>query len=183
MVRVFFFWIAASFLSASAIAQGYVPAAAVNPAERSADTGKPYLKHPALPAFNILLQDSATIFNTYNIPRGSVTALVLFDPDCKHCKWSTAALMKAMDSVKDVQFYFVTSLRDMGPVRSFYEEYGMGRHKNIKVVGRDIEFFFIEYYGVMRFPDVALYDENKKLIKLLEGDFTATSIYNAVHER
>lgn len=183
MTKALLVCLAVMFLSVACDAQAQVPAAGGKLPEVSGDSMKPYLKYRVLPAFNILLPDSTTIFNTYNIPKGSVSALVLFDPNCKHCKWSTAALVKAMDSVKDVQFYFVTSLHDMGLLRSFYDEYGLGKYKNIKIVGRDIEFFFIDHYKVLRLPDVVLYDENKKLITLLEGDFSATTIYNAVHKK
>jgi hypothetical protein len=183
MYRGIFLVFIVSFFSTGILAQGnntYPPPPSPDWAK---DSVKPYQKHPVLPAFNVLLKDSSTIFNTYNIPAGRVTALVLFDPTCKHCKWSVEALTRAMDSVKDVQFYFVTSLHDMGTIRSFYDAYNMGKYSNIKVVGWDMEFFFLEHYRVMQLPDVALYDEKKKLIKLLEGEFTATTIYNAVREK
>ncbi len=151
--------------------------------EWAKDSIKPYQKNPVLPAFNIMLKDSATIFNTYNIPLGKVTALVFFDPNCKHCKWSVEGLTKGMDSVKNVQFYFFTLINDYREIRNFYETYHLGDHPNIKVVGRDYEFFFIDHYRVRSMPGVALYDENKKLVTLLEGDFTATKIYNAIHEK
>ena len=153
-----------------------------DPAQWAKDSIKPYQKNPTLPAFNILLQDTVTIFNTFNIPGGKVTAIVLFDPHCKHCKHSIGGLMKAMDSVKDVQFYFVTLIHDMEEVKKFYTDYHMAEHPNIKMMGRDYEFFFVDHYRVLNIPDVALYDENKKFIKLIERDFSATSIREAIDE-
>jgi hypothetical protein len=134
-----------------------------------------------LPAFNILELDSSTILNTYNIPSGRVTALVLIDPGCKHCIRSVKNLVAGMDSVKNMDFYIVSPVHSMQALRDFYAEYHLAGQKNIKVIGRDYEFFFIGYYGVKSFPDVVLYDEHKKLVKFREGEFTATDLYKLLH--
>ena len=86
-----------------------------------------------------------------------------------------------MDSIRDVQFYFISPIHDMQALRDFYADYHLAEQKNIKVVGRDYEFFFISYYLIKSFPDVVLYDEHKKLIKLKEGEFNATDLYKLLH--
>ncbi len=145
------------------------------------DTLKPYQKYPTLPAFNIRLLDSVTVFNTYNIPEGNPIALMFFSPDCKHCKKTIKELLKGMDSIKEVQFYLFTSYHDVQMLRDFYNEYHLADYKNIKVVGRDYEFFFFSYYGTKFVPDIALYDAHKKLIKLIEGETNASEIYKSLH--
>ena len=145
------------------------------------DTIKPYLKYPTLPAFNILELDSSTIFNTYNIPSGKVTAVMFIDPGCKHCVKSIKNLLAGMDSVRNIDFYIVSPVHSMQALRDLYVDYHLADQKNIKVVGRDYEFFFMGYYMVRSFPDVVLYDEHKKLIKLKEGEFTATDLYELLH--
>ncbi|MCD6013520.1 MAG: alkyl hydroperoxide reductase/Thiol specific antioxidant/Mal allergen [Flavipsychrobacter sp.] len=182
MARRVFFSLVFCLFANSLFAQNANYPPPPDPREWAKDSIKPYQKNPMLPAFNIMLMDSATIFNTYNIPAGKVTAMVFFDPTCKHCKSSIGGLMQGMDSVKDVQFYFFTLLHDYKEIRNFYEKYKMAEHPNIKAMGRDYEFFFVEHYRVLNLPDVALYDGRKKLIKLLEGDFSATKIYNAIQE-
>jgi len=146
-----------------------------------ADTLKPYQKYPTLPAFNIRLMDSVTIFNTYNIPEGNPTAIMLFSPECKHCKRTIKALIKGMDSIKNIQFYLVTGFHDFAAIRAFYEEHHLADYKNIKVVGRDYEFFFLTFYQAKFVPDIALYDEHKKLVKLIEGETTASGVHKYVH--
>jgi hypothetical protein len=145
------------------------------------DTLKPYQKYPELPAFNILLQDSSTIFNTYNIEEGQPVAIMFFDPECKHCRHTMAALLPGMDSIKNVRFYLVTPQHNVTALRNFYKEFRLADYKNIEVVGRDYEFFFITNYGTKNLPDVALYDAQKKLITLIEGEFTASDIYRYTH--
>lgn len=150
-------------------------------ATAAADTLKPYQKFPVLPAFNILQMDSTTIFNTYNIPSGKPIALMLFSPDCKHCKKTIKALLAGMDSIKNVQFYLVTAAHSVTEIREFYKEHHMADYKNIVMVGRDFEFFFFSYYQTKFVPDIALYDSRKKLVKLIEGETTASEIYKYVH--
>ncbi len=145
------------------------------------DTLKPYQKYPTLPAFNILEMDSTTIFNTYNIPEGKPIALMLFSPDCKHCKRTVDALIKGMDSIKNVQFYLVTAMHSMTQIKEFYEEHHLSHYKNIQVVGMDYEFFYFSYYNTKFVPDIALYDEHKKLVKLIEGETNASEVYKWAH--
>jgi thiol-disulfide isomerase/thioredoxin len=145
------------------------------------DTLKPYQKFPVLPAFNILEMDSATIFNTYNIPQGKPVALMLFSPDCKHCRRTVNALRDGMDSIKNVQFYLFTGAHSMTEIRAFYKEHHLADYKNIRIVGRDLEFFFFDHYKTRVVPDIALYDEHKKLVKLIEGETTASEVYKYIH--
>jgi len=137
----------------------------------------PYLKYPALPAFNILLLDSTTVFNTYNIPKGSVSALVFFDPDCKHCKATIKEITDKMDSLKDVQFYIFSARHDISMIKKFYDDYHLARFPNIKAVGMDSEFFFFLFYKTKFVPDIAMYDKSKKLIKLFEGSASVKDLY------
>ena len=180
MRKVFLFTLLFSLLQSSLFAQEkkdqkttVTPAAIPAPAADSL----PYQKYPKLPAFNILEMDSVTIFNTYNIPAGKKTILLFFSPDCGHCQMLMRNLIKNMDSLKDVQFYMMTVVHSMTTLRNFYNEYHLADYKNIHVVGRDYEFFYIPYYGIKNFPDMALYDEHKKLIKLFEGDIPLTQLF------
>lgn len=145
------------------------------------DTLKPYQKYTDLPAFNILERDSATIFNTFNIPEGKPVAIMLFSPDCKHCRRTIKALLSGMDSISNVQFYIVTSAHSNTEIKDFYKEHNLARYKNIVEVGRDFEYFFLSFYDVHFVPDIALYDEHKKLIHLLEGETTASQVYKYLH--
>ena len=141
----------------------------------------PYLKFPELPAFNILSIDSVTLFNTYNIPKGKPVALLFFDPDCKHCKANIQELTKKMDSLRNVDFYLFSARHDLSMIRTFVETHKLASYPNIKIVGMDKEFFFFSYYKVKFVPDLALYDSNKKLIKLLQGEFTVKELYELTH--
>jgi thioredoxin-related protein len=142
---------------------------------------KAYMKDAGIPSFPILEMDSVTIFNTAHIPKGKKTAILFFSPSCSHCLNFIKSLLANMDSVKKVQFYMITAVHDMDMIRSFYKEYDIKKYKNIKLVGRDKDFFFITHYGLVHFPGVALYDEKKKFVHFMEGEITVSDIYKYVH--
>jgi thioredoxin-related protein len=153
------------------------------PVLRESKENLPYTKYPELPAFNVMLTDSNTIFNTYNIPKGSPVLLVFFDPECRHCKAVTQRMMDGMDSLKDVQMYFITHLHDMQSIKKFAEDHHFEKYPNIKVVGRDYEYFNIAYYGVSIVPDFVLYDADKMFIKYFEGTATVSDLYEWFHKK
>lgn len=141
-----------------------------------------YKKYPDLPAFNIRLMDSFNVFNTYNIPKGRYSLLVLFEPDCKHCQDVTREILRGMDSLSNIDFYWLTPGQSMTRLREFYKEYKMADYANIKAMGRDYEFFFIDYYGIKSYPDFALYDEKKKFVKLFLGRVTPKELWEETHK-
>jgi len=181
MSRIFYLIIVLSLLYTSVWAQDPPFPPPPDLVAWSKDSIKPYQKYPTLPSFNIRLLDSVTIFNTDNIPSGKPIAIVFFDPNCKHCQHSINALIKSMDSVRNVRFYFITPVHDLALLRNFYMQYHMGDYKNIQIAGRDFEFFFFDFYRTISYPDVALYDKHKKLIRLIEGEFSASDIYNCIN--
>jgi thiol-disulfide isomerase/thioredoxin len=156
------------------------PPGAPMPADE--DTGiAPYLKYTSMPAFNMLLLDSVTQFNTYSIKPGSYTAFVFFDPGCSHCQKMTQMLIDGMDSLKNINFYFVTFVHDMHALKDFYQKYHLAKYKNIKQIGRDEEFFFQSFYKVKFVPDIMMYDKQKKLVKMFEKEITIQELYDAAH--
>jgi thiol-disulfide isomerase/thioredoxin len=126
-----------------------------------------YMRFPTLPAFNLLLQDSVTEFNTYNIKEGRPTVLFFFSPDCEHCQITTKALMSKMDSMKGADFYMF-SFMPLSMLRTFAKEYHLDDYPNI-LVAKDNEFFFPSFYKAQTVPYLVVYDRHKKLVKLWNG--------------
>ena len=126
----------------------------------------PYQKYPTLPAFNLLMQDSSTIFNTYNVAKGRPIVLYFFSPDCDHCHITCKDILAKMDSMKGADFYFF-SFMPLSTIRPFAAQYHLERYKNI-TVGKDYQFFFPSFYGAKTIPYLVIYDSNKKLVKLFD---------------
>lgn len=143
-----------------AIAQDTKSAAQAAPA----DTRLPCQKNTNLPAFNITLEDTITIFNTSKIKEGKKSVFVIFGPDCSHCKDFFRRLFMNIDTVKNADFYLVTPIRNYSAFTRFYYEFNLNAHENIKAAGRDLDFFAMDFFGVRQFPAVYIYDERKKLV-------------------
>ncbi len=126
-----------------------------------------YQRFPTLPAFNLLLQDSATEFNTYNIKEGRPTVLFFFSPDCEHCQMTTDSLMKHMEEMKKADFYMFTFM-PLSMLRPFAEKHGLNDYKNI-TVAKDYQFFFPGFYKAATVPYLVVYDRKKRLVKLWNG--------------
>jgi thiol-disulfide isomerase/thioredoxin len=148
-------------------------------AQPGSDT-MPYKKYPTLPAFDILLTDSSTIFNTFNIKEGKPTILFYFSPDCDHCKKVTENIIKHINELKGAQIYMFTML-PLRSVREFAEEFELRKYKNI-TIGKDKDWFFPEYYGARYVPFIVIYDSNKKLVRAFEGGAKIDTLISAVNE-
>lgn len=144
---------------------------------QEADT-LPYLKYPVLPTFEILMEDSSTKFSTYYIPDGRPVILMYFSPDCGHCFDIAQQLLARKDDLGKTRIYMVTPMSLAG-IKDFSEKLNLKKHKNI-TIGKDYQFFCINFYGIKTFPFVAVYDVNKKLIQAFPGKLTVEDVIKAV---
>lgn len=141
----------------------------------------PYKTNNDLPVFNLLLKDSVTTFNSFNIPKGKPIALMLFSPDCKHCSEAIEEITRGMDSLKNIRFYLMSLSNDMTAIRKFYSEHHLEKYDNIEAVGCDYDFFFLTFFGAIQVPDIALYSSEKKLIHFFEPPFTVRQLFESAH--
>ncbi len=139
----------------------------------------PYLSDSSIPAFSLMEVDSTTIFNTKDIPGGTPVVLMYFSPECEHCQKMTEALLQNMDSLKNVQFVMLTSL-PFNLMKTFYEYYKIANYKNI-TMGRDYDFFFSRHFGSNYVPYLAVYDRNKKLLKVYDGGTKVSTLIQVVN--
>jgi len=144
------------------------------------DTTLPYKKYPTLPAFSILMMDSVKQFNTYNIPEGKPTMLVMFSPECDHCQRFVKDMMANMDSLNNVQIYMITFLT-LPSLRAFYAKNEWKKYKNI-TAGKDHKYFFMDFYKPKSVPFIIVYDKHKKLVTSFEGNVKITELIAATRQ-
>ncbi|MCW3123205.1 MAG: hypothetical protein JWQ38_2697 [Flavipsychrobacter sp.] len=76
----------------------------------------------------------------------------------------------------------ISAVHDISKLRKFKEDYHTDDYKNIKLVGKDQELFFISHYGLQRFPGAVVYDQHKKLQGFYESDEVKVStLYEKTH--
>lgn len=146
-------------------------------AQPGADT-MPYRKYPTIPAFRLLLLDSSTILNTYDIREGHPVLFMFFGADCDHCEQLTQSLLDHMDSLKHVQICLLT-LSPLSITKGFYYKMNLERYKNI-MVGRDFEYFFPKFYKSYYVPFLAVYDRQKRFVKVFDGNYNITEIIKSL---
>lgn len=125
-----------------------------------------YTQYP-LPQFSILLPDSTTWYTKSDLPKGKKTILMLFSPDCDHCKHETELITKNIDKFKRTHIIMVTTL-PFDKMTAFYQKFQLKNYKDI-TVGRDPKFFFSNYFKIHYLPFLAIYDKKYKLVKTFEG--------------
>jgi len=180
MYRVLLSFTLSCLLSLAAVAQVHRPAPRFPSPNRPKDS-LPYMHNNNLPVFNLLKLDSVEIFNTFNIPKGKPIALMLFSPDCKHCNATMELLLRGIDSISNIRFYLVSTSAVMSETKKFYDKYHLDWYPNIEVVGWDYEISYLDFFGTMHIPDVALYDADKKFIHLFEAEVTVRDLYEYSH--
>ena len=131
-------------------------------------------KEEQLPAFDLLMSDSITHMNTASIEAGHPIALLYFSPDCEHCQEETETILKHMDSLKNVRFYFITN-DPLDRLRGFNIAYGLYKHKNITVCW-DNQFLFPRHFKGAFPPYLVLYDRQRRQRGIYEGGLKASQM-------
>lgn len=127
----------------------------------------PFKRFPTVPPFQILMVDSITLFTKDQLAAKKPVFLILFSPDCDHCKHETEELIKNIDKFKKIQIVMATPM-PFEKMKEFYAHYDLKRFSNI-TMGRDIKFMLPPFYGVRTLPYLAFYDKSGNLIDTFEG--------------
>lgn len=132
-----------------------------------------------MPSFNLLLPDSS-ILNTTDLPAGNPYLFIHFDASCKGCQEETDSLLIYMDELKDVKLYFLT-IESLKSVRLFRDYYKMQRYPNI-TLGLDCEMAFSKHFHNATTPFMAIYDRNKELRGVFEGQAKMDKLLTTLNE-
>jgi thioredoxin-related protein len=127
----------------------------------------PYKRFPTVPPIRLLLADSSTILTKDMLPKKKAVLVMIFSPDCDHCKHETEEIIKQIDKFKKVEIVMATFL-PFDKMKEFYTHYDLKRFKNIQV-GRDFTFLLPSFYNFRSFPFFAFYDKKGDLIEAFEG--------------
>lgn len=136
--------------------------------EKTGMEGKP------LPAFNLLLLDSSTWINTSQTPKNKPVVLYYYNPHCPYCKAQTKDIIKDIDKLKTIQFYFITPY-PFDDMKKFSKEYELAKYPNISI-GFDTGNAVGNYFAISAVPYIAIYGKNQKLNKIFEGKIYSSKI-------
>ncbi len=131
-------------------------------AQPLSDTIPVYKRFPELPKFTIMRLPDSTSFTREDLPRKKPSIIMLFSPDCEHCKHAMHDLLAKYDEWKNAELVLVSSL-DFEHIRKFYDDYQLSKYPNI-VIGRDGSFYLGSFYKIRSYPSLYVYDKKQKLV-------------------
>jgi thioredoxin-related protein len=136
-------------------------------AQSDSTTLPPYKRFPTPPPFKILTTDSTTWYTKNDLPKKKAVMIMIFNPECDHCKHETEEIIKNINKFKKIEIVMATP-REFESMKQFYGHYELKRFKNIHV-GRDMAFTLPVFYDIRSLPFLAFYDKQGKLIDTFEG--------------
>lgn len=129
------------------------------------DTVPIYKQFPDVPAFSLNRFPDSSQFVKADLKKKTATIIMLFSPDCDHCKSATENLIANMDGLKQAEIVMVSSL-DFSWIKKFNDQFHLDKYKNISLSTQQ-SYFLFEFYGLTSFPSVFVYNKKGKLI----GDY------------
>jgi len=104
--------------------------------------------------------------------------VMLFSPDCDHCKDQMEILTKNMIKLRNTEIVMST-FQPIYKIRDFCKLYNLRRYPNVHV-GRDVKYFFGPFYRIRYAPLLAVYDKDRNLVKVFEGDTRIDKLLEAI---
>jgi thioredoxin-related protein len=133
-----------------------------------------------MPQFSMLLTDSVTWLHSSEIKEGKSSVILYFSPTCPYCKKQTKEIIKDIDKLKDIQFYFISNF-PISRVKKFSNEFGLDKYSNIKI-GSDSTTKISNYFEITGIPYIAIYSNDKTLKKTYEGIVHSSQIKEAAEK-
>jgi thioredoxin-related protein len=138
---------------------------AQNENSQTNDTTPIYKQFPDVPAFTLNRFPDSAIVTKQDLKKKTPTIIILFSPDCDHCKTATKDLISNIEYLKKAEIIMVSNL-NFSWIKRFDEEFNLTKYDNITLATQP-NFFLYEFYNLSSFPAVFVYDKKGKLI----GDY------------
>lgn len=136
----------------------------------------PYKRFPTVPPFKLLKVDSSSYFTKNDLKKNKPVLIILFNPDCDHCKHEIEEIIKNIEQLKNVQIVMATNM-SFDIMKSFYEKYDLEKFENI-TVGRDFQYLLPSFYQIRFMPYLAMYDKKRNLLNSFEGSMKIEDLIN-----
>jgi thioredoxin-related protein len=136
----------------------------------------PFRRFPTIPPIKLLKVDSSSLFTKNDLKKNKPVLIILFNPDCDHCKHETEEILKNIDQLKNVQIVMATNM-SFEMLKSFYEKYDLQRFENI-TVGLDFQYSLPSFYQIRFMPYLAMYDKKGNLLTSFEGSMKIEDLIN-----
>jgi hypothetical protein len=127
-----------------------------------------------LPDFDILSLDSVHFIHTKDLRTGAPILFMYFSPTCDHCQQQTRDLLAHHEALRDTKIYMLTN-EPAADARKFYQQFRLDTARNV-FVGLDYQYSFYRLFKPSEIPYFAIYDRDKTLKKIYQGQTQITSV-------
>lgn len=111
-----------------------------------------------------MVQSDGRIFMAQYLPLGKPIVIIYFSPDCEECQKLTSELVLRINEFRNASFAMITYLPPE-TLKAYVKKNSLGLYDNIYAGTEYPTLFVRNYYNVMHFPFMALYNKNGDLIK------------------
>ena len=144
--------------------------------QKDSTIAPPFKRFPTVPPLRLLKVDSTTYFTKNDLKKNEPVLIILFNPDCDHCKHEIEAILNHIDEFKGIQIVMSTMM-PFDLMKSFYEKYDLQKFDNI-VVGKDVQYILPSFYQIRFMPYLAMYDKKGNLLTTVEGTMKIPDLVN-----
>jgi hypothetical protein len=118
------------------------------------------------PSFTFTTLDNKP-FNSSDIKSGPIL-LIRFHPECEHCQYEISELFKSIIPTTGIKIIMISSA-PVDTVTKFLNNYKYKNYSSV-IPLLDLSYTFEEIFGRSSIPSNYIYNEELKLVKILEGE-------------
>jgi hypothetical protein len=133
-----------------------------------------------LPSFDILSLDSLSLIHSKDLPAGKLILMIYIRPDCPHSQFEARELIKNIARFQGFQIYFLTG-GSLAFAKSYAHYFHLDCYPGLIKFGKDNGHSFARAFRLNGVPFLALYDKNKKLLKIYHGEVSADHLLSSIH--
>ncbi len=111
-----------------------------------------------------MMQSDGKVFMAQYLPVNKPIVIIYFSPDCEECQKLTQELLRRIDEFRNVSFAMIT-YQPVKTMTEYVKKNNLAGYENI-FIGTEYPTLFVrDYYNIMHFPFMALYNKNGDLVR------------------
>lgn len=116
-----------------------------------------------------MIQGNGKIFRAQDLPMGKPIIILYFSPECEDCHKLTSGILSRMNDFKGVSIAMIT-YQSVENVRKYVTDFRLNAWNNVYVGTEGSSLFVRNYYNIMKFPFLVLFDKNgNQIVKYPEN--------------
>ncbi|WP_447642301.1 MULTISPECIES: TlpA family protein disulfide reductase [Chitinophagaceae] len=129
---------------------------------------------------NVMMRlTNGSVFNSSTLPKNKPIVLFYFSPDCEHCEHLTQTLFADRKALAGKNVVMVTFF-GMPEVIAFAKKNQLENLPNVYIGSEGNRFVVPKFFGIEKFPFIALLDGNHKVLKTFSDKRKEADILKAI---